>query len=252
MSKQLENTLAVFSRRTDGHAGKFLGGIVILFLLVGLFMAVAAAEWAYTSIFLVTLTAAGTLGWFGSKRMRELTAETTRHRLGWESAVPEIQRQNLDIEVRELSKILDIGDDQLSDVQSAYIVAEDLALREIQNNESSPLIRHITVGGVPFDAVMMQGETLVCIEVAFLITPDVRKERTDSIIRKIDSVRSALAREQVPMESRLMMVLVTQLSPEDETQLRSVLNARKFADTPVDIEIRLLDFEALQRNYVTD
>jgi hypothetical protein len=48
------------------------------------------------------------------------------------------------------------------------------------------------------------------------------------------------------------MVLVTQLTPEDEDVLKSVLNSKRFADTPVDIDIRLLDFESLQRIYVTD
>ena len=54
------------------------------------------------------------------------------------------------------------------------------------------------------------------------------------------------------LEARLMLVIVTQLTPEDEDALRSVLKTKRFSETPVDIDVRLLDFEALQRIYVTD
>ena len=43
-----------------------------------------------------------------------------------------------------------------------------------------------------------------------------------------------------------MLVLITQLAADDEAQLRGMLNKRIFTDTPVDIDIRLLDFEELQ------
>jgi hypothetical protein len=49
-----------------------------------------------------------------------------------------------------------------------------------------------------------------------------------------------------------MLILVTQLTPADEQTLRSVLKTKRFSETPVDIDIRLLDFETLQRIYVTE
>jgi hypothetical protein len=57
---------------------------------------------------------------------------------------------------------------------------------------------------------------------------------------------------KVAMTSRLMVVLVTQLNFEDEERLRKSLGSKRFSGTPVDVDIRLLDFEALQRIYVTD
>jgi len=48
------------------------------------------------------------------------------------------------------------------------------------------------------------------------------------------------------------VILVTQLNFEDEERLRKSLNTKRFSGTPVDVDIRLLDFEALQRIYVTD
>jgi hypothetical protein len=51
---------------------------------------------------------------------------------------------------------------------------------------------------------------------------------------------------------RLMVVLVTQLTPDEEEVLRGVLTTRRFTDTPVDIDIRLLDFETLQSVYLSE
>jgi hypothetical protein len=49
-----------------------------------------------------------------------------------------------------------------------------------------------------------------------------------------------------------MLVLVTQLTVEEEERLRGMLVTRRFSDTPVDIDIRLLDFEMLQKVYVSE
>ena len=49
-----------------------------------------------------------------------------------------------------------------------------------------------------------------------------------------------------------MVVLVTQLSSDEEEKLRDMLSIRRFTDTPVDIDIRMLDFEMLQKVYVSE
>ena len=45
------------------------------------------------------------------------------------------------------------------------------------------------------------------------------------------------------------MVLVTQLDERDVTELRSSIGKKIFPETPVDIDIRLRDFEELQKIY---
>jgi hypothetical protein len=72
------------------------------------------------------------------------------------------------------------------------------------------------------------------------------------MLRKIGAVKNAIGQHETVMKPRLMMALITQLTPEDEDKLRSKLNTNRFSETPVDIDIRLLDFEALQKIYVTD
>ena len=127
------------------------------------------------------------------------------------------------------------------------------SLRQIQQEENVPLMRHVTLGKAPFDAVLIKNDVVSCIEVAFLVAPDLRQERIDAIMRKIALVKETFAETRVKMKLRLMLVLVTQLTPEDEEQLRSVLTPKRFTEMPVDdFVICFLDFESLQKIYVTD
>ena len=173
-------------------------------------------------------------------------------RVDWEAALPEIQRENLKLEVVELSKVLDTEGEHVAELQSAYIVAEDLALRQIQQEENVPLLRHGGVGDVPFDAVFVKDDVLNCCEVSFLVAPDLRQDKIDAMMRKVKRVKEGVAAAGSSLTIRMMLILITQLSAEDDERLRSVLNKRRFSGTPVDIDIRLLDFESLQKIYVTD
>lgn len=170
----------------------------------------------------------------------------------WAASVPDIQKEGLNVEVTELAKLLDVEPEQINDLQSAYIVAEDLALREIQNQESVPLMRHVSIGGIPFDAVLIRKNVVSCIDVSFILVPDIRQEKVDSMLRKVAVVKRGFQQQGVNAKLRLLLVLITQLTPEDDELLRNRLNKQLFEDTPVDVDIRLLDFEALQKIYVTD
>jgi hypothetical protein len=72
------------------------------------------------------------------------------------------------------------------------------------------------------------------------------------MMRKAGRFKKVLEQMNISMKPRLMVVLVTQLTSEDEKRLRKSLTSKRFSGTPVDVDIRLLDFEALQRIYVTD
>jgi len=190
--------------------------------------------------------------WFSIDQFKRLVAAHDQNRIDWEAALPEVQRQNLKLEVLELSKVLDVETGQVSDLQSAYIVAEDLALRQIQQEENVPLLRHIGIADVPFDAVFVKDDILNCCEVSFLVAPDLRQDKIDAMMRKVKRVKDLIETTDAALKVRMMLILITQLSKEDDDRLRSILNTRRFSGTPVDIDIRLLDFEALQRIYVTD
>lgn len=252
MAKQLDNSFVRFSQHQQAAP---LSGVIIalgVLLAAGAAMAAFLAAWAFAALFAISLLGHVVFAYVSSRVARRLAAAQDESRIDWESALPDVQRESLNIEVAELSRILEVSREQISDLQSAYIVAEDLALRQIQQEEQVPLLRHVSIGGVPFDAVLAKQDLLICAEVSFLVAPDLRQERIDSMIRKAGRVRKVIEQMSIAMKPRLMVILVTQLTFEDEERLRKSLTSKRFSGTPVDVDIRLLDFEALQRIYVTD
>ena len=252
MAKQFDNSIGVFARRSSAYPLTILSILVLVCLAAGLVMSLNAGTWPYTAIFGVAIAAIAIFGYLNFSQSRNAKAERDQKRIEWDTSLPEVQRQSLNLKVFELSRILEVEPEQLSDLQSAYIVAEDLGLRQIQQEEGVPLMRHVSIAGVPFDAVLVKNDLVACIDVSFLVAPELRQDRIDAMLRKIAAVKNSLGQHDTVMKTRLMMVLITQLTPEDEELLRSMLNTRRFSETPVDIDIRLLDFEALQRIYVTD
>jgi hypothetical protein len=241
-----------FSRRATVTPQVFLSAVVLICLVGGLVYSITIQQWPSAAIFAVGTIGLIAYAWFSIDQFKRLIAAHDQNRIDWEAALPEIQRENLKLEVVELSKVLDTEGEHVSELQSAYIVAEDLALRQIQQEENVPLLRHVGVGDVPFDAVFVKDEILNCCEVSFLVAPDLRQDKIDAMMRKVKRVKESVASAGSSLAVRMMLILITQLSAEDDERLRSVLNTRRFSGTPVDIDIRLLDFESLQKIYVTD
>ncbi|MCA1590025.1 MAG: hypothetical protein LC730_03815 [Acidobacteria bacterium] len=252
MAKEFDNSVSVFARPSPAWILTALGAAIFLSLTIGLITAVALGNWLYASIFLISVASAAVLFYIAQSQSRRLTAVRDGKAVNWNTALPELQRQTLHVEVNELSNLLEIGTEQIGDLQSAYIVAEDLALRQIQQEENAPLIRHVNVGGVPFDAVLAKDGLLICMEVAFLVAPDLRQDKIEAVMRKMASAKKAVDNAGDAANLRLMLVLVTQLIARDEETLRARLKSSRFSGTPVDIDIRFLDFEALQKIYITE
>ncbi len=252
MQNRLENTSVSFQRPASLAPFIAIAAVLAAVLMIGAVVAVYSKNWTIASIFVVALIGLAIYAGASVYKMNTLSSGLSQNRIEWSTAMPDLQRQSLNIEVRELSKILQVEAGQLSELQSAYIVAEDLALRQIQHEEGVPLMRHVSVAGVPFDAVFQKDGVLVCCEVAFLVSPELRQDRITSMIKKITQAKKAIEGTGTITNVRLMIALVTQIVSQDEQILRSALNTQKFGDTPVDIDIRLLDFEALQTLYVTE
>ncbi len=252
MEKKTEHSLTRLERRKPNYP--LIAAVVLSFAALLAGVAVAASEQnTLTLILFVGATLMiGVAVLIDIAHTRRLEAVDDRKFIHWDAAMPEIQRQNVNVEVRELARLLGVGGDGLTDLLSAYIVAEDLALRQIQQEENKPLMRHVSIGSMPFDGILIDHDLITCIEVAFLVVPDVRQEKIESMLRKISQAKRNLAELKSRLRLRLMLVLVTQLSSNEEEELRGMLVTRRFTDTPVDIDIRLLDFEMLQRVYVTE
>lgn len=250
--KELKNAFENPRADAETRTKNIIAAVVLCASLLGLLISVIVANWLAVLLFLVSAGGISVIFYLSGNGNRKNLAAAEGSGLEWQTSLPETQRQNLSLEVFELAKILEIGPEQISDMQSAYIVAEDLALRQIQQEEEVPLMRHVSVWKAPFEAVFVKNDVVVCIEVAFLVAPDIRQEKIDAIMRRMALVSAEAERSGSGMKVRLMLVLVTQLTPEDEQQLRKVLNKTRFPETPVDIDIRFVDFESLQQIYVTE
>jgi len=252
MAQQFDNSIAIFSRPASIYPAAAAAGYLLLSLATGFTVSLAVQSWLFGLIFLNSLAGFAAFAYLGYTQLRRIAGSGETKRVDWEAAAPAVQRENLNIEVGELSRVLEVGEEDISNLQSAYIVAADLALRRLQHDENVPILRHVHIGGVPFDAVMARGDLIACIEVMFLVTPVIRQDKFEAVMRKIAAATSVVASAAPQMDLRLVLVLITQLTPEDERALRSALNRKMFRETPVDIDIRLLDFEELQRLYITD
>lgn len=250
--KQDTNTLARFDERKANYPLRIAGVLLFTVLAVGIYFSFRDQDWMAVALFVAAAAMFVVIMLLDMANTRRLAALDDRKFIRWDAAMPEIQRQDVNLEVRELARLLNVGNDQLSDLLSAYIVAQDLALRQIQQEEHLPMMRHVQIGTSVFDAILVDQDLIKCIEVSFLVVPDVRQEKIESMLRKIAQAKKNLADMKSRLRLRLMLVLVTQLTPDEEEQLRGVLITRRFTDTPVDIDIRLLDFEMLQKVYVTE
>lgn len=251
MAKPIEGPTSNFNAPGVNYALLIIGGFVLICLISGLVAALLAGSRA--AAVLVGAGMIGTLAlvFLNLRQAQKAAAGSVNEQLRWETALPDIQRQDLNIEISELGRVLEVGDDQMGDLLSAYIVAEDLALRQIQHEEKLPILRHVCIAKTPFDGVLVKQELITCIAVTFVVAPEIRQEKVDSMMRKMAAVKKVLAQTGSRAKLRFLLVLVTQLSREDEARLRSSL-AGKFSSTTVDIDIRLLDFETLQRTYAID
>ncbi len=187
--------------------------------------------------------------WLVVREWRKLSASENESKIVWDILPPDEQRRKLVTEVQSLRQSLEIPDEQMSDLLSAYIVAEDLALRQVQQEENVPLLRHVSIGGSDFDAVLVNQEIITCVDVTFLVKPELEQEKINLILKKVGNAKKIFSRLSPESRVKLLLVLVTQLDDRGLTQLRSILGKNQFPATPVDVDIRFKDFEELQKIY---
>lgn len=248
----MENSLDRFATERESSLPPVLAAGVAVLLVVGLAMSIVAGAMQIAALLAASLVALGGFVYVSSRERRRLAARAASGWIEWKAALPDVQRENLKIAVAELSRILQSGADSASDLQTAFVVAQDLALRQIQQDEDVPIVRHVGVAGVPFDAAFMKGDVLVCGEVFFLVAPDLGQERVVAAMKKIAAAKRSIAAINVGIEVRLMLVLITQMPVEEVAKLRDSLGTARFSATITDIDIRLFDFEELQRIFVSE
>jgi phosphate/sulfate permease len=232
--------------------------VVFVLFLIGLSVAAAlkyfeASQQTAIVVVIVLLPFAGLIlaTGFIYRHSQRLFALSKYENLILELMSPESQRRKLNGQVEDLATAMDISDEQLGDLRAAYILAEDLALRQIEQEKKQPLRRHVKVGDAEFDAVFISRDVLTFVEVTFLVTPHVSQEKIDAIFRKINTVQRNYQHIRKNSKFRLLLAVVTQMDASAEDELRSTL-VEKFAETPVDVDIRFFDFENLQQTFTEE
>ncbi|MCO6512266.1 MAG: hypothetical protein J5I65_15895 [Aridibacter famidurans] len=186
--------------------------------------------------------------WMALRQARQLAFAARDGAIDWRTTSPEKQKRRLNLEVRELGAVLKLNESQLAELRAAYIVAEDLALRRVQNESRVPLMRKVTLGAADFDAVLIEGDLVICVSMIFLVRPSIPQEKINRLLREAAIARNALEEFREGSRIRLLLLLVTQLDQKDEAKLRSTV-ADLFKATPVNVDIRWMDFQKLQGMY---
>lgn len=251
MERQIENTLTGFRKPSAQNTLLIPAAAGFACLLGGLLASFWTQSYGIAAFILLGAAGFAAAVYINLAEFRRLQRDRTEI-VPWETALPDVQRQNIVLEVEELSRIFGAGPDQHAEMATVFVVAEDLALRQVQQEYNAPMLRHVAVGQTPFDAVVLKQDLMICVDVSFMVTPDMRQEKVDAMIKKAAAAQEHLKNSGSSRTVRLLIGLITQLSNEDENKLRAALKKGRFSATSVDIDIRIFDFEALQRIYVTD
>jgi hypothetical protein len=186
--------------------------------------------------------------WLILRLARKVATGENDNLINWRMMRPENQRRKLNAEVLEIAEVLAISPEQLSDLRSVYIVAEDLALRKIEQEAKASLLRHIVIETAEFDAILVDQDVVKCVEVMFLVSPVIPQSKINVVLRKVGYVKKLFDKVRPGTKLILTLLLVTQFESENELKLRSQVGSQLSA-TPVDVDIRIFDFEELQKTF---
>lgn len=242
----------------------YLTLVIILIVLICASLAIALAfaapsldtlqKWFLIgSLILFAFFSTSIVAWLILRHSTKLTVSENDDVLRWETSSDEKQKRKLNTEVRELAKHLEIPTEQLSDLRSAYIVSEYLALRKIQSDSTSPLMHKISIGNADFDAVCIEDDLISLIEVTFVVTSKITQEKIRGYLRRVATAKTFLTKEREGSRVRFLLIFVTQLDKESMDELRpNVRNAIKAEVPTVSVDVRFLDFLSLQKIYAED
>jgi hypothetical protein len=189
--------------------------------------------------------------WLVSRHHSKLySAATPDAELAVRTLSPDQQRRKLNLELSTLNG--NAGHVPGIDNRSAYLVAEDLVLRQMEIEHGAPFMRHVAIEGIPFDGAALRPERIVGIEVKFVDEPRLAHEVIDGLRDKAEYAASRLKRTRPNASFTFILALVTQMTAEEDTRFRMQLENR-FAITPVkEIEIRSFNFESLQTMFTSE
>jgi hypothetical protein len=208
----------------------------------------ALQRWLLT-VFLILFPVAGLSSsvWLILRHYQKLALATNEDDFSWTPMTPEQQRRKLNLEIARIK----LENTEKSNISQLYLAIEDLALRQIEAENQMPLLRHIVLEGVPFDGVTVKDGRVFCVEVTFLVAPEMPQEKVDALLDKVEYAAKRIRQKVPAMRVQLLLALVTKLAPQGEKQLRTSLT-EKFALTPVDVDVRFLSYDFLNKTFIAE
>jgi hypothetical protein len=258
MAKNLPKSNGKRSDATKNQLTVIVALITIVVAALAIALAFAAPslsnvqKWVFiAALILFPFFSIAIVTWLILRHSRKLIVSSNDESMEWETTSPEMQKRKLNVEIKELSQFLNISGDQLTDLRSAFIVAEDLAMRKIQNETNVPMMRKVQIGQSDFDAIWIDKDLITCVELTFVVTPKIDQKKINRVLRKAATAKATLEDTRKGTRIRLLLVIVTQLDGKSEADLKRNIK-KNFRSTPVDVDIRFLDFLTLQKTYAED
>src|SRR5690606_10025410 len=135
MAEEFDNSFERFARPVSGLGYNLVAAGALLLPAATLAVGLVAGNWTIVAAAILTIAAVAGLLMLAAGRYRRSIGERAAAWIAWEPAFPDVRRQSLNVSVGELSRILKVEPEAVSELRSAFIVAEDLALRQIQQEE---------------------------------------------------------------------------------------------------------------------
>lgn len=168
----------------------------------------------------------------------------------WQLMSLDEQKRKFREKIQRISANVNLTEAQIKDLQIDYLAAEDLALRQIEQERKIPLSRRAKVAGEEFDAIFISRNALTLIEIVLLTEPNFQPTEFFGILKKIAPVKRKSVRFGFDAKIKILLIIVKHYESDDDDELRSSL-IDIFASTPVNADIRFFDFEALRKNFTT-
>ena len=139
----------------------------------------------------------------------------------------------------------------LQEMCTTYLMAGDLALRQLGLEHPEGLRRHVAVADTPFDGAVTEGERLFAVEVKLLPTGDLRHEILQSVLERAEQTARRLARTAPQRKFALLLLLVVDATAAEREYLRENMVGRLSAAT-IDVDLVIYDYNELHRTFARE
>jgi hypothetical protein len=138
-----------------------------------------------------------------------------------------------------------------SSAVSKYLIAEDLALRQLEADFGLPIEKHVVLASpnsrIMLDGLIRKGTELIAIEIKYVRNPHRQTAVIQEALYRFISLGSRV-QSSTENSFRFIFVFVTEFTGEDLERFKAGISDR-FANTPVPVEWRFFNFSELKNRF---